>query len=214
MSTIVSSSASHNPQDAPNAYDGNATTRWTSGIAMQLTMYFQAEFAGPVMIGGIDARAADNTDNPAKWTVAVMDSDGGHGRREMATGSGPIVATWPAERAQVVRIECTSSDDFYWWSIAELSIDAMDIVEPPPVEPPVELPVVDEEVGPAVFPETLARYWVQRWAARFGWPIRQRDGVDFTTRVVTVEQSVSFVVARARAQGILTPWPFTESEGG
>jgi hypothetical protein len=67
---------------------------------------------------------------------------------------------------------------------------------------------VDEEVGPAVFNETLARYWVEQWAAKFNWRLIQREVVDFQGGLIGVEQWMVYEVARARDKGILTPFPF------
>ena len=201
---IASSGATHSPETTALAYDGDPTTRWTSGTAMQPTMAYWITLDKPAMIRGINATTPEPNDVPAAFTIAVMDDEGGHGRKEVAARSGPIVATWPPVRGQVMRIECTSSDAFWWWSISELTIDATDIPpEPLPPEP-------DVTVGPMALEEPAARYLVEQLAKKWGWPVRQRDGVDFTTGEVTVEQSVSFVVARARAQGILEPFPFTE----
>ena len=203
MARIVSSSATHKPEDAGLAWDGQPSTRWTSGVARKRTMRFWLELDTSAMIGGINARAADDNDNPRKWQVHVADSDGGHGDKIVTEGSGPIIATWPAVRGQWVLIDCLDEDAYWWWSLNELAIDATDIPpEPPPPDP-------DVLVGPMALEEPAARYLVEQLAKKWGWPVRQRDGVDFTTGVVTVEQSVSFMVARARAQGILEPFPFT-----
>jgi hypothetical protein len=159
--------------------------------------------------------------------VAVMDDSGGHGYREVAKGSGPIVAAWPAERAQVIKIVCNSQEDFYWWSITDLTITAADIVEEPPVvppivppvEPPVVPPVVppvepppidgeDVTVGPAAYNEAQARWWLLYWAAKFNWPVRQRDEVHLGDGIIAVYQSVEYVTLKARDRGILSPFPF------
>ena len=211
MARIVSSGATHRPEETPLAYDGSGTTRWTSGTAMLPTMAVWFEFDIPCIISGIDARAGDDTDNPKSWVVAVLDDPGGHGRREVARGSGPIMATWAPERAQVVRIECTSSDSFYWFSISELTIKAMDI--PPVVEPPPEPPITDEEVGPAVFNERLARYWTERWAKKFNWKVGEPCFVTGPGELL-VTQSITYPILRNKGNGIFEPWPFTNLEGG
>jgi hypothetical protein len=215
---IASSGATHSPETTALAYDGDPATRWTSGVPMEPTMAYWLTLDAPAMIAGISAQAADATDNPASWVVAILDSDAGHGRQDVATGSGPIVATWAAVRGQVVRLECTSADPQWWWSISGLTVDATDmVIEEPPIVPPVVPPAEplppdadDVTVGPGAYTEAQARWWLLYWAEKFGWPVRQRDGVDFTTGQVTVEQMVVYVVARARAQGILEPWPFTD----
>jgi hypothetical protein len=224
----VLSSASHRSDESGLALDGNATTRWTSGVAMQPAMYYEAEFATPVMLSGIDARAADDTDNPKDWTVALMDDSGGHGYREVAKGSGPIVAAWPAERAQVIKIVCNSQEDFYWWSIVDLLVDAVDIppvVEPPVADPPVVPPVVPPTEPPVVPPaepepgavtdvgwrtwsEELCRLVVEGMAAKHGWVMKQREIIDFTTGQVAVKQAVIWTIGKVGPDGERDYWPF------
>ena len=175
-------------------------------------MRFWLELDTLAMIGGINARAADDNDNPRKWQVHVADSDGGHGDKIVAEGSGPIIATWPAVRGQWVLIDCLDEDPFWWWSLHELTIDAVDIppvIEPPPVEPPI----VDEEVGPAVFNEVLARYWVKRWAEKFDWKVSEPCFVTGPGELL-VTQSVIYPILRNKGDGVFEPWPFTIPEGG
>jgi hypothetical protein len=201
LAEIVSSGATHDPEMTALAWDGDPGTRWTSGIPMEPTMAFWVTLDKPSMISGVAANAGVDTDSPASWKVAVMDDEAGHGRQEVDAGEGPIVAEWTPVRGQVVRIECLSSDPQWWWSITDLTVEATETValpEPPP----------DEEVGPAVFNEVLARYWVERWAAKFNWRLIQREVVDFQGGMIGVEQWMVYEVARARDKGILTPWPF------
>jgi hypothetical protein len=213
---IASSGATHNPELTHLAYDGSPGTRWTSGTAMLPTMAYWTILDAPCLISGISATTPEATDVPASWVVAVMDDEGGHGRQEVARGSGPIVATWAAVRGQVVRLECTSADAFFWWSITDLVVDAADIVDP--VEPPVVPPVVpptepDIEVGPMTLDEPAARYLVEALAKKWGWPVRQRDEVHLGDGIVAVYQSVEYMTLKARDKGILTPFPFTDAEG-
>lgn len=213
MASIVSGGATHGADSIALAWDREAGTRYTSGVNMEPGMAVWFELDKPAMIGGISATTPEPHDNPADWTAFVMDSDGGHGLKEVAKGHGPIIATWLPVAGQWVKIVCDSTSNQYWLSITDLTIDAADIppvVEPPPVVPPVVPPPdPDVLVGPLALEEPAARYLVEQLALKWGWPIRQRDGVDFTTGEVTVEQSVSFVVAKARAQGILEPFPFS-----
>lgn len=213
MADIVSSSATHQPELAPLAFDREPGTRWTSGTPMQPTMAYWASLAKPCMIRGVSATTPEVTDVPAKWLVAVMDDAGGHGRKEVASGGGPIVATWPPVRGQVVRIECLSADPQWWWSITDLTIDATDIVieEPPPVvEPPAEPDVI---VGPMALDEPAARYLVEALAEKWHWPITQRDEINLGDGIIAVHQAIEYVTLKARDKGILTPFPFTDADG-
>jgi hypothetical protein len=163
---IVSSGATHSPETTALAWDGDPNTRWTSGVPMEPTMAFWVVLDKPYLISCVVANAGVDTDAPASWAIAVMDDEAGHGRQEVATGSGPIVATWTPVRGQTVRIECTSADEFYWWSITDLTITATDIVieEPPPVVPPTEPPVTD--IGWRTWSEELCRLVVEGMAAK------------------------------------------------
>jgi hypothetical protein len=157
----------------------------------------------------------------------VMDDEAGHGRQDVATGSGPIAAAWTPVRGQVVRLECLSSDANFWWSIHELTVDTAEITDPveppieppvePPTEPPIEPPIVPpteppvvppvEEVGPAAFNETLARYWVERWAAKFNWRVSEPCFVTGPGELL-VMQSITYPILRNKGDGVFEPWPF------
>ena len=203
---IASSGATHSPETTALAYDGDPTTRWTSGTAMQPTMAYWATLDKPAMIAGISATTPEPNDNPRAWTIVVEDNEGGHGRKEVASGAGVVSATFAPVRGQVVRIEQTGSDPDWWWSITDLTIDATDIVEPPPSEP-------DVEVGPAAFNEVLARYWLERWARKFNWKVGEPCFVTGPGELL-VTQSVVYPILRNKGDGVFEPWPFTIPEGG
>lgn len=205
---IASSGATHNPGETGLAYDGNPGTRWTSKAAQDPTMAYWVELDAPAMITGISATSTTwPDDNPRQWVVAVMDDDGGHGRKEVARGEGPVVASWAPVRGQVVKIEQVGKDDFYWWSIEDLSVDATDappVVEPAPEPEPIVVP------GPESASEPLARYWVEFWAEKFGWRVVDRNVVDLQQGTIAIERHVVYLTARARAGGVLDAFPFTE----
>jgi hypothetical protein len=165
------------------------------------TMAYWVTLDKPYMIGGVNATTPEPNDSPAKWVIAVMDDEGGHGRKEVATGSGPIVAQFAQVRGQVVRLECLSSDPQWWWSITDLTIDATDL---PDVVPD---PLPDTEVGPAVFNEVLARYWTERWATKFNWKVGEPCFVTgFGSLLVT--QSITYPILRNKGDNIWEPWPW------
>jgi hypothetical protein len=219
MPTIAYATASHNPDDAPKAYDGDAASRWSTGVPMAPGMYYSLDLGARAMISGISARAADDTDNPASWKVKVCELGCEPPPVVVATGSGPIVATWPPVQGQRVIIECLSADPFYWWSISSLTVDAVDLppyVEPPAPEPlPVEPPIDggDVTVGPPSYTEAQARYWLEYWAGKFKWTLTHSDVVDFENGTIAVIDRVEYTSAKARDKGILTPWPFTDVDG-
>ena len=203
MARIVSSSATDNPGETVLAYDGLAATRWTSGVARKRTMRFWLELDTSAMIGGINARAVDDNDNPRKWQVHVADSDGGHGDKIVAEGGGPIIATWPPVRGQWVLIDCLDEDAFYWWSIASLTVDATDI--PPVIEPPPE-PVTD--TGWRTWSEELCRQVVEGMAEKWGWERKYREGFDFTIGKYIVREAIIYGGQQKNDAGGYDPWPF------
>ncbi len=206
---IVSSSATHQPELAPLAYDREAGTRWTSGTAMTPVMAWWCTFDKPVLISGVHASAGVDTDNPRKWLLSILDSDGGHGRREVASGAGVVSATFAPVRGQVVRIEQTGEDSYFWWSISELTIDATDIVieEPPPVVPPVVPVDPDVIVGPMALEEPAARYLVEQLAKAWGWVVGEPCFVTGPYELL-VTQSIAYPILRNKGDGIFEPFPF------
>jgi hypothetical protein len=197
---IVSSGATHSPETTALAWDGDPNTRWTSGAPMEPTMAFWVVLDKPYLISCVVANAGVDTDAPASWAIAVMDDEGGHGRKEVASGAGVISAVFEPVRGQVVRLECISTDQSFWWSIHELTITATEIV----IEEP---PLPDEEVGPAVFNEVLARYWSERWAVKFSWKISEPCFVTGPGELL-VTQSITYPILRNKGDGVFEPWPF------
>lgn len=204
MARIISSGATHHPEEAPLAYDGDPATRWTSGEAMQPTMAYWLTLDAPAMIGGISATTPEPNDNPRAWKVVILDSDGGHGRKEVASGAGIVSATFAPVRGQVVRIEQTGEDSYFWWSITNLTIDAVDIViEEPPPEPAVT------DVGWGTWDEATARFVVEALAVKFGWPCFQREVVDFTIGKGYVKQAIVYTTGVVQSDGDRDFWPLS-----
>jgi hypothetical protein len=228
---IVSSGATHSPETTALAWDGDPNTRWTSGAPMEPTMAFWVVLDAPALISCVVANAGVDTDAPASWAIAVMDDEGGHGRKEVASGAGVISAVFEPVRGQVVRIECLSSDANFWWSIHELTVDTAEITDPvePPIEPPADPPVVPPVVPPTEPPvvppaepepgavtdigwrtwsEELCRLVVEGMAAKHGWVMKQREVLDFTTGQIAVKQAVIWTIGKVGPDGERDYWPF------
>jgi hypothetical protein len=119
-----------------------------------------------------------------------------------------------------VRLECLSSDANFWWSIHELTVDTAEITDPvePPIEPPADPPVVPPVVPPTEPPvtdigwrtwsEELCRLVVESMAAKHGWPMKQREVLDFTTGQIAVKQAVIWTIGKVREDGQIDYWPF------
>ena len=211
MIQIVESGATHNPEETTLAWDADPSSRWTTREPQTPGMAYWIGLKNPAMISGVRVTTLDETDNPRLWTVAIMASSGGHGYIEVASGEGPIIVAFPPVRGQWVKILQRGNDLTWWWSIHNFEVIGEDI--PPVVEPPPEPPVVDEEVGPAVFNEMLARYWAKRWAMKFGWKIGEPCFVTGPGELL-VTQSLTYPILRNKGDGVFEPWPFTNLEGG
>jgi hypothetical protein len=162
-------------------------------------MWFEVTLDQPAIISGVLATTPETTDVPASWTVSV---DG----KEVATGSGPIIASWEPGLGSVIHITCTSADEHWWWSITDLMVAAID--REPPVVPPVEPddPAVTD-ISWHTWPEELCRQVVEGMADKWGWERKYREGADFTTGKIVVREAIIYVGQRKDGDEY-TPWPF------
>jgi hypothetical protein len=210
---IASVGASDNDAEAYLALDGGAGVRWTSRTPMTSTMTFWVELKEPAMISGIQATCRSwPGDEPRKWLVSVMDSTGGHGRKEVARGMGEVVAYWAPVRGFVVLIEQLGEDPEKWWSIGELAVDGEPIPDLPPVVPPVVPPgPVVLVCDPSQFGELAARQYVEAWATQFPeWGLYHEERRTPSGAVIRVTAHITYPLVRTRADGTTEPWPWAE----
>ncbi len=120
-------SASHVGEDIARAFDGKASTRYTTGTPMRPGMWLQVDFGGtPWRIDRLvlDCRGSKG-DYPRGYRVLVSD-DGEDWSEPLASGNGggPVVEieVGAARPSRFLRIEQTGSTDGLYWSIHELDV--------------------------------------------------------------------------------------------
>ncbi len=128
-----SATASSNAGQTGNAFDGSASTRWSTGQDQAPGQFFQLDLGASQTFDRLDLTVVDEIfDYPRGYEVYVSDSPSNFGSA-IASGSGddPVdgntrttVISFPAQTARYVRIVQTGSDDERWWSIYELNVFA------------------------------------------------------------------------------------------
>ncbi len=113
------------------AYDGDPTTRWTSGVPMRPWFYIGIHFKSPRKVRAVvlDTKKSPR-DYPRGFVVEV--SRGGEGVREVMRGGKKATRDGitridldPAEAVDSVLITLTAESRFFW-SIHELKIEYAD----------------------------------------------------------------------------------------
>jgi HEAT repeat protein len=126
LSAPAKVTASHKPEAANSAIDGNPSTRWDTGAAMRGGEWFKLDLGEEKLISGItlDTRGSAG-DYPRGWEVYVSKSTLGQGRL-VAKGKGTSPVTeikfpQPA-RGKAIKIVQTGRTEGLFWSIHELQI--------------------------------------------------------------------------------------------
>jgi mono/diheme cytochrome c family protein/glucose/arabinose dehydrogenase len=117
--------ASHHPEAAPLAIDGNLHTRYDTGTPQVPGMWFEIELPQEATIAGLELDAGDSTlDYPRSYNVQLS-GDGQNWGQPVAAGKGAGVFTeipfFPSS-AKFIRITQTGSAAGLFWSIHELQI--------------------------------------------------------------------------------------------
>jgi F5/8 type C domain len=118
-------SASASSGSAEKALDGSIATRWATFATQKPGQYFQLDAGKLVTFDSIELNAGpDPFDYPRQYNVWVSD-DGKSWRGPIAEGKGVRAITdidFPQQTARFIRINQTGSDDYRWWSIAEVKL--------------------------------------------------------------------------------------------
>lgn len=117
------------PDVASRALDGNADTRWSSGVPQADGQFFDVDMRSPRTFNRISLDAGRSTgDYPRRFTVHVS-NDGVNYGGEIArsTGSGPLVTVdFSSQTARFVRVILRGSAS-NWWSIHEFKALTQDL---------------------------------------------------------------------------------------
>jgi F5/8 type C domain len=111
-----------------NAFDGNLSTRWTTYSTQAPDQYFQIDAGKLVSFDSIELNAGkEGSDYPRRYQVRVSD-DGINWSKPIADDAGSVATApittinFPKQKARFIRINQTSRDYTFWWSIAEVKL--------------------------------------------------------------------------------------------
>jgi hypothetical protein len=118
--------ASHNPNEAKNALDGNPDTRWTTGVKMDKGMWFQVDLGWESEVTKLVLDTTKSPgDYPRGYEVYVSNSPENWGEPvAKGEGKGPVTEiTCKPKSGRYIRIVQTGASDGAFWSIHELKIE-------------------------------------------------------------------------------------------
>ncbi|SDP28954.1 Aryl-phospho-beta-D-glucosidase BglC, GH1 family [Paenibacillus sp. yr247] len=110
--------------DVPgNAIDGNAGTRWSSGVPQAIGQWYQADMGRNQTINRVLLDAgASTSDYPRGYQVQVSTDGTTWTTVASGTGSGAsVLVQFPVQVARYLKIVQTGSSSS-WWSIAEMKV--------------------------------------------------------------------------------------------
>jgi glucosylceramidase len=111
------------PQDATNAVDDDATTRWTTAAAQTPGQWLQVDLgsAQPIRRVVLDT-GVDRGDYPRGYTLETSTDGSTWTPAASGAGSGQLTTIdLPATSARYIRVTQTGSSGS-WWSVADLRV--------------------------------------------------------------------------------------------
>jgi len=132
LSAPAKVTASHKPEAAGNAIDGNPGTRWDTGAAMRGGEWFKLDLGETMAVSAIilDCRGS-NGDFPRGWEVYVSTSSIGEGKlAAKGEGKDPVVEIkFPKPIiGKTIKIVQTGRTSGLFWSIHELTIKSRPVL--------------------------------------------------------------------------------------
>ncbi|MEK8129200.1 ThuA domain-containing protein [Paenibacillus filicis] len=116
---------SSNPSDVKHVIDGKLNTRWDSGGFQEPGQWFQVNMGSVKTINEVIIDASGHTSDYARGYVIEVSADGQIWKKvseNVNNTAVKIVASFPAVKAQYVKITQTGTASANWWSIDELDI--------------------------------------------------------------------------------------------
>jgi fibronectin type 3 domain-containing protein len=140
----VATAAPASATDVPgNALDGNAGTRFSTGVAMAPGQWWQVDMLGPQTFGLLTMDAGGSVGDYAHGYQVFVSNDGVSFGLPVASGTGTtqsITVSFPTQVARYVRVVQTQTVNPNWWSIAEFNVYGTAGGTPPPApQPPTGL---------------------------------------------------------------------------
>jgi endonuclease/exonuclease/phosphatase (EEP) superfamily protein YafD len=158
--TNASAISSSDEDDVRHAFDGDPSTRWSTGHPMRDGDWFQVNLGDCFDLDRIIMDSARSPNDYARGYQVFVSNDGvswGSPAAAAAATGTPVDVSFPARTGRWLRIVQTGSSDAWWWSLHELhafgrASSACGSAQPPPVVPPT----------------ATARLRVATWNVRYG----------------------------------------------
>ena len=119
-------SASRNNDNAKNAIDGKADTRWDTSETMRPGQWFVIDLGRENVVRGLTLDASGSSNDYPRGYEVYVSFDGGSWGRPLVTGKGtkPIteITFEQPVRTRFIKIAQTGSSDSWYWSIHELTV--------------------------------------------------------------------------------------------
>lgn len=107
------------------AFDGQLTTRWSTGTFAAIGQWFRLDLGAARTINRLqlDSGVMWPLDFPRGYAVTLSADDVTYHPAAAGTGTEPVTnVSFPAESARYVKLTLTARDQRYWWGIAELIV--------------------------------------------------------------------------------------------
>jgi F5/8 type C domain/Glycosyl hydrolases family 16/Carbohydrate binding domain len=135
---------------ATNALDGNASTRWSSGVAQAANQWFQVDMKATKSFNSISMDAGTSTgDYPHGYQVFVSNDSANWGSA-VASGSGTsqlVTISFAMQSARYIKVVQTGSAG-NWWSIHEFNVYGSTAPVNTPTKVPTQPPANTPTSGP------------------------------------------------------------------
>lgn len=123
----ATASSSSGGDDPPNAFDGNASTRWSTGASQSNGQWFQVDMGQVQTISSLTIDTGASTgDYPRAYQVLLSTDGSTFSQVASGTGSPFFTVPFPRQSARYVKIVQTGSAQ-NWWSLHELNVFGLPI---------------------------------------------------------------------------------------
>jgi hypothetical protein len=121
---VSTNTAAAGADAAGNAVDGSLSTRFSSDAVQAPGQYWQVNLGSPQSFGVLQMQVPNSANDYARGYQVQVSADGvSWSTVASCAGTGdPQVVSFPAQRAQYVRVTQTGSSSVNYWSIDELNL--------------------------------------------------------------------------------------------
>jgi glucosylceramidase len=121
---IATASSTESGSSPANALDGNATTRWSTGLPQANGQWFQVDMTSAKTFNKIVLDSGTSTGDYPRGYQVFVSNDGTNWGSAVATGSGTgqvVTVTFATQSARYIKVVQTGSSGS-WWSMHEFNV--------------------------------------------------------------------------------------------